>query len=407
MSKFNILVKICGSIAAYKSAALISKLMQNNYDVRVAVTKDALNFIGKATLEGLSGNEVYADTFEDGKMMSHINLVKWADLTILVPATANTINKLASGIGDNLVTSLFLAHDFKKPYLIAPAMNTNMYEHPSTRESLKKLSEWGVEILQTAEGYLACGDTGKGKLLEPEDIFQIIKENLKQIKNISKNKNVLITAGGTKEYIDGVRHLTNLSTGKTASLIAQYFIDNNYPVTFLHSAESLLPTGNFENLVFTNFDSLHNSIKSLLAENSFDLVIHNAAVSDYAIKEIIADNKNYEVPLKQKLDSSNSEILLKLTPNFKIVDRIKNYSVNKSVLLVSFKFTNTNEQEEINKKVEILLNKSNSDLVIQNDLSTRKNNLQNRFNFYDKNGLINSENNAEDIGKTILQILNI
>lgn len=124
MSKYKILIKISGSIAAYKTAMLISKLVQNNYEVKVAVSKEALNFIGIATLEGLSGNQVHEDPFENGKMMSHIDLVKWADLTILAPATANTINKFASGIGDNLITSLFLAHDFTKPYVIVPSMNT-------------------------------------------------------------------------------------------------------------------------------------------------------------------------------------------------------------------------------------------------------------------------------------------
>src|SRR4030043_2048298 len=132
MSKYKILLKITGSIAAYKSAYLISKLVQNNCEVKVAAIDSALKFIGKATLEGLTSYPVYTDSFEEGQMMSHINLVKWADLTLIAPATANTINKIAAGISDNLVSSLFLAHARKKPYLIAPAMNTAMYEHPAT-----------------------------------------------------------------------------------------------------------------------------------------------------------------------------------------------------------------------------------------------------------------------------------
>ncbi|MCK9211489.1 MAG: phosphopantothenoylcysteine decarboxylase, partial [Ignavibacteriaceae bacterium] len=123
MSNYKILFKITGSIAAYKSAYLISILVQNGFEVKVVATDYALKFIGKATLEGLTGNKVFTDSFEEGEMMSHINLNKWADLTIICPATANTINKLAAGIADNLLTSLFLAHDRNKPYLIAPAMN--------------------------------------------------------------------------------------------------------------------------------------------------------------------------------------------------------------------------------------------------------------------------------------------
>jgi phosphopantothenoylcysteine decarboxylase/phosphopantothenate--cysteine ligase len=163
MLKYNILLKITGSIAAYKSAYLISRLMQDGHNIKVVATDSALQFIGEATLEGLTANPVYTDSFEQGKMMSHINLVKWADLTIVVPATANTINKLAAGVGDSLLTSLFLAHDFCKPYVIAPAMNTAMFNHPSTQSSLTKLVSWGVNVLPTGEGYLACGDYGRGK----------------------------------------------------------------------------------------------------------------------------------------------------------------------------------------------------------------------------------------------------
>jgi len=199
MSNYKILFKITGSIAAYKSAYLISKLVQNGFEVKVVATDYALKFIGKATLEGLTGNKVFTDSFEEGEMMSHINLNKWADLTIICPATANTINKLAVGIADNLLTSLFLAHDRTKPYLIAPAMNTLMYEHPATQASLKKLKEWGAQILPTSEGYLACGDTGKGKLLEPDVIYEYILSALKKNETHEKRKlKILITSGGTK-----------------------------------------------------------------------------------------------------------------------------------------------------------------------------------------------------------------
>ena len=168
MSKGNILFKLSGSIAAYKACALISRLVQDGYTVQTVASKAALEFIGPATLEGLTGRAVECETFASGRAMQHIHLAKWADLTIVCPASANTINKLASGIGDDLLTTLFLAHDFKKPYLLAPAMNTLMYRHPATAASLQKLASFGVAILETASGVLACGDVGEGRLLEPE-----------------------------------------------------------------------------------------------------------------------------------------------------------------------------------------------------------------------------------------------
>ncbi|MBN2571903.1 MAG: bifunctional phosphopantothenoylcysteine decarboxylase/phosphopantothenate--cysteine ligase CoaBC, partial [Ignavibacteriales bacterium] len=289
MLKYKILVKISGSIAAYKIADLISKLMQNNFEVQTVVTSNALNFIGKATLEGLTGKPVYTDSFEDGKMMSHINLMNWADLILLAPATGNTINKMAYGIADNLITSLFLVWDKKKPYLITPAMNTNMYEHPATQDSLKKLSDWGVKVLPTDEGWLACGAVGKGKLIEVQKIFEYIENSLLE-KSENKYK-VLITAGGTIENIDKVRYITNLSTGRTASKIAEHFINMNYNVTYLHSVNSLLPLGEFKKIQFTDFNDLSTKLLDLISKKEYDFVIHPAAVSDFSVKSISIEGR--------------------------------------------------------------------------------------------------------------------
>lgn len=178
MSGSNITFQLTGSIACYKSCGLISTLVQEGYNVQTVVTKSALNFIGTATLEGLTGRPVLSDTFENGKMMGHIDLIKWTDLFIIAPATANTINKLAAGIADDFLGSLFLANNFQRPYLISPAMNTQMLEHPATRKSLKTLSSWGCQILDTDMGPLACKDVGKGRLLDVSKIERLIKEKL-------------------------------------------------------------------------------------------------------------------------------------------------------------------------------------------------------------------------------------
>ncbi|SVC93802.1 uncharacterized protein METZ01_LOCUS346656, partial [marine metagenome] len=205
--------------------------VQEGHEVQTVVTSSALRFIGDATLEGLSGRPVMSDMYESGNMMSHINLIKWADFVICAPATANTINKMAAGDGSTLVTALFLAHDFAKPYFIAPAMNTKMLGHPATQKSLAKLESWGATILGTGSGALACGDEGWGRMLESEELFA---EILEKIDPISKKK-VLITSGGTREPIDAVRYISNLSSGRTGAAIADHFNDQGWDVYYLHS----------------------------------------------------------------------------------------------------------------------------------------------------------------------------
>ncbi|MBU2494349.1 MAG: bifunctional phosphopantothenoylcysteine decarboxylase/phosphopantothenate--cysteine ligase CoaBC [Bacteroidetes bacterium] len=394
MSNYKILFKISGSIAAYKSAYLISKLVQNGCEVQTVATESALEFIGKATLEGLTGKQVITDTFVSGGMMSHINLVKWADLTILAPATANTINKLAAGIGDNILTSLFLAHTWEKPYLIAPAMNMWMFDHPATKSSLEKLKSWGVEILPTGEGYLACGDMGKGKLLEPDLIFNRIEELLENKKKPKNKLSILITAGGTREDIDGVRFLTNLSTGKTAAAIADHFISAGYNVTYLHAPDIILPKGNCEKIIFTSYKSLDEAVKKELSSKKYNAVIHNAAVSDYSVESVVVADKIYNVPFSEKLPSSEENISLNLKRNEKIVNKIKSYS--KDILLTAFKLTANQNEERKLEQVNKLFHDSSADFVVQNDISNRMGgNVQQMFSVYGKEKLTEVKNVGE------------
>lgn len=407
MSNYKILFKISGSIAAYKSAYLISKLVQNGFEVKVVATDYALKFIGKATLEGLTGNKVFTDPFEEGEMMSHINLNKWADLTIVCPATANTINKLVAGIADNLLTSLFLAHDRTKPYLIAPAMNTLMFDHPATQASLSKLKEWGVQILPTAEGYLACGDTGKGKLLEPDIIFEQIL--LALTKNGSKEKRklkILITSGGTKENIDGVRYLSNLSTGKTGAAIAEYFSRNFHEVTFVHAENSALPKFDYKLIPYFSFDDLNKRLNSLLSNESFDAVIHLAAVGDYSVDSIEVNGKKNKLPLTKKLDSSGDKLTIKLKRNEKIINRLKEYSMNKNIVLVGFKLTNTPNVKERIAAVEKLFEDADCDAVVLNDKSDRdEKDQQNNFSIFTQHGKFDTLQTAEELAQKIETII--
>ncbi|MBT3392732.1 MAG: flavoprotein [Elusimicrobiaceae bacterium] len=179
-SKGNIIFSLTGSIACYKVCNVISKLVQNGYEVKAVCTKSATEFIGLTTLETLTGKSVYVDMWERKTALDHIELNKWADLTIVAPATANIMNKFSAGFADECVSTLFLSHDRKKPFLIAPAMNTNMWDHPATQKSVEVLKGWGVKILDTEKGHLACGDEGYGRLLNPDKIYDIIIENLKK-----------------------------------------------------------------------------------------------------------------------------------------------------------------------------------------------------------------------------------
>lgn len=172
MSKYKILFQLSGSIACYKACNVISKLVQRDIDVRIACTEASLKFIGVSTLEGLTRNPVYIDMFARKHALDHIELAKWYDMAIVCPATANIINKFSAGIADDLISTLFLAQDFSKPYLIAPAMNHMMYKHPSTQNSIMTLEDWGVKFLGPGHGHQACGDEGPGRMLEPELILE-------------------------------------------------------------------------------------------------------------------------------------------------------------------------------------------------------------------------------------------
>ncbi len=169
--KKNVLFLLSGSIACYKACAVVSRLAQSGVAVQTAATPAALKFVGAATLEGLSGRPVFSDVFETGRALDHIELARAADLAIVCPATANTLNKLAAGIGDDPVSTLFLAWELgTKPWLVAPAMNARMWEHPATKASIDKLRSWGVRVIEPVDGPHACGEGGSGRLREPDDI---------------------------------------------------------------------------------------------------------------------------------------------------------------------------------------------------------------------------------------------
>lgn len=368
----KILIIMTGSIACYKVCLLLSRLKQEGHQLKVVMTKSSLQFVGAATIEGLCGEAPHSDLYASGHAMEHISLVRWADLILVAPATANSINKMAAGLADDLASSLFLAHDFEKPFLITPAMNTKMYLHPTTQSSLQKLTAMGVTVLEAASGVLACGEVGSGRLLEPELIHQELMRHFNQnpptveaeIKNKSASVSaprMLITAGGTSEAIDDVRVITNRSTGRTAAKLADIFIESGFQVSFLHAANSVRPLGSCEFYHFESFAELQSQLNSLLSSHLYDYILHTAAVSDYS-----------PTAFNGKISSDQTELTLQLKKNPKLVNAIKKISPQSR--LVAFKLTSTGDINEVIQKVRTLQSASGAEYIVQNDWSDVKNN---------------------------------
>lgn len=396
MSKSKILFIMTGSIASYKACGVLSRLKQNGHEIKVVMSPSSLQFVGKATIEGLTGETPITDMYADGQVMDHIHLARWADLILVAPATAHYINRISNGIGDDLLTTLFLAHDFKKPFLVAPAMNTMMYLHPTTQRSIKKLKEMNVEILEAASGVLACGEVGYGRLLEPDLIVKEIEQRLGSSNVVkstvpfqkSKNIHVLITAGGTSEPIDDVRVITNRSTGKTASVLADHLVESGFDVTFMHGENSLKPHNPTQMVSFTTFQDLNQKLETELKKVSYDWVIHTAAVSDYSLK-----------PISGKINSDAEEITLTLKRNPKLIEQIKKLSPNTK--LVGFKLTSTSDQSSIEQKVKKLFTTSHCDYVIQNDASEMKSS-QRTFHLYSSSSMKpDSINGLDELSATL------
>jgi len=351
LSNKNILIGVSGSISAYKVCELISLLKKQGHDVKVIATPTALNFVGKASFEGLTGHAVITQDFQDGFMMSHIELAKWADLFLMAPATAQTLNSLASGTGHGVLVSTYLAYDLKKPLLIAPAMNTKMLTHPTTQASIDRLKKYGVHVLETGSGNLACGDIGLGRLMEPKDILTSMTQHLLPIKSVK----ILITAGGTKVPIDSVRSITNTSTGKTGSVLADYFTQKNYQVDLCLSQDGVSPKSTENIFRFTTYDDLAQLMETMIKKNKYDLIIHAAAVSDFKVAQTG----------KGKLASGAKQTLV-LEPTEKLLKKIKTWS--KKSRVVGFKLTDTPSVQQRKIAISKILAQG-AELVVHNDLS--------------------------------------
>lgn len=387
---------LTGSIALYKVMNVLSHLKKQNYQIKVVATDAALKFVGPSTIEGLTGEQVHTDLYANGSNMDHINLVRWADAIVVAPATANYLNKLASGIADDLASTLFLAHDFNKPWAVFPAMNTKMYQHPSTQQSIAKLKSWGVDILDSAAGVLACGEIGVGRLLEPEQMITAI-EDLKMSTVASKPaavtpakaKKILISAGGTQEPIDDVRVISNKSTGKTAAAIADQFIANGFTITYLAAENAKLPAFECEVVKYTSFNSLEEKLRALLPLD-YSVFIHAAAVSDYSV-----------IPSEGKINSDSEEITLKLKRNPKLIDLVK--KLNPAIKLIGFKLTSSTDEKLVTQKITKLFEQANCDVVVHNDWASVKSD-NHTFNVYSKDKAIQPNLTLDDLSNELISI---
>ncbi|HFC30986.1 MAG TPA: bifunctional phosphopantothenoylcysteine decarboxylase/phosphopantothenate--cysteine ligase CoaBC [Oceanospirillales bacterium] len=358
----KILLMMSGSIAAAKATGLISLWRKAGHEVKVACTSSVFEFVGKATLEGLSDNSVVSAVFEEDNMMQHICLSRWADIIVLAPATANIINKLVAGIADDIVTTLWVAAlELGKPMYLAPAMNSMMWNYPATKNSIKQLQNWCVNVLLPQSGELACGENGTGRLMEIDDLNNAIFKK-------QKDKYILITAGGTREYIDGVRYIGNLSTGRTGAQVADYFTALGYQVTWLGAINAIQPNKPCSKIIYETFNDLSDKLKDLLENQHFDAIIHAAAISDFSVASISINGEKISASRQTKLPSSES-IDLKLKKNPKLVSQLLNWSKNLDLKVIAFKLTNTSDKNQQKIAVMKLLKQDGIDFVAHNDLS--------------------------------------
>lgn len=346
----TLVLGVTGSIAAYKIANLASMLVKLGADVNVIMTKNATNFINPITFETLTGNKCLVDTFDRNFQynVEHVALAKRADVFMVAPASANAIGKIAGGIADDMLTTTIMACKAKK--IIAPAMNTNMYENPIVQDNMKKLQSYGYEVIAPACGYLACGDTGAGKLPSEELLLDYILREIRYEKDLA-GKKVLVTAGPTREALDPVRFLSNHSTGKMGYAIARCAMERGAEVTLI-TGETPIPKPPFVKVIdVVSAADMFEAVKANFAENDF--IIKAAAVADYMPKVMAAD--------KMKKSDDDISIALKRTE-----DILKYVGENRKPgqVICGFAMETRNLVENAKKKLE----SKHVDMIVANNL---------------------------------------
>ena len=347
----TVVIGVSGGIAVYKVCDVVSRLKKLSANVHVIMTKSAAEFVTPLTFQSLSQNYVVSDMFEEPKTwdVEHISLAKKADVFLIAPATANIIGKMACGISDDMLSTTVMAT--KGKVLIAPAMNTNMYENPIVQRNIETLKALNYEFIEPESGRLACGDIGKGKLATPENIVKSVVEALTKEEDL-KGKKIIITAGPTVEALDPMRYITNRSTGKMGYSIAKEAIKRGAEVTLISGPTKLEPPKNLKNLIrIESAEEMYEAVINNLDEN--DVVIKSAAVADYKPKEYSS----------KKIKKSDEDLVIRLDRNKDIAYEIG--KVKKDKILVGFAAETNDLIENATKKV----NKKNLDFIVANDLT--------------------------------------
>lgn len=371
----TVLIGITGAIAAYKTCELIRLFKKNNANVKVVVTPNALNFVTKTTLESLSQNPVDVEQFDIKEYKpEHIALTDETDIFVIAPASANTIAKMTLGICDNLLTSTFCA--YKKPVVIAPCMNTNMWENPATVKNIEILKERGIKVIEPETGFLACGTEGKGRLADINTIFEIVK-NILLPEQILKGKKIVITAGGTKEDIDTVRYIGNYSSGKMGIALADSAYKLGADVVLISTVDA---DKKYKVINVKTAQEMYEAVKTEF-NNAFSLIM-TAAVSDYRVK-----NKS-----EHKIKKDGNSLILELVENPDILAEMCKIK-KENQLIVGFCAESENLIENAKTKIK---NKA-CDYICANDISRKDTGFSSNYNeLY----IIDKELNITHIEKT-------
>lgn len=352
MPKKHILVAVCGGVAAYKACDLVSKLSKLDFEIKVMMTENACQFVSPLIFRSLSKNDVETNLFDEYNKdpIAHISLAHWADLLVVVPATANVIAKVVHGLADDLLTSTFLACTC--PKLICPAMNTHMYENQTTQNNLHLAKQLGYQVLEPVVGHLACDDTGKGKLPAVDDIVQAIQATFTKRESL-KGKKVLITAGPTQEALDPVRYITNHSSGKQGYAIAKAAFEMGAEVTIVSGPTNQSAAEGIKVLPVTSAIEMFEAVKAEY-ENA-DYIIMAAAVSDYR-PEVIHDHK---------IKKEGEDLTIHFVKNPDILAYVGQHKAHQ--IICGFAM----ETKDLDENAKNKLIQKNCDMLIGNNLFTK------------------------------------
>lgn len=348
----TVLLGVTGGIAAYKIANLASALVKLHADVNVIMTQNATNFINPITFESLTGNKCIVDTFDRNFKfkVEHIALAELADVFMVAPASANVIGKIANGIADDMLTTTFMA--CKKKKILAPAMNTNMYENPIVQDNIKKLKDYGMEIIEPATGYLACGTTGSGKLPDEKILLEYILREIAYEKDLS-GRTVLVTAGPTREAIDPVRFISNHSTGKMGYAIARGASLRGARVILVSGPVSIEPPLFAELVPVVSAEDMYNAVMKY--KDEADIIIKSAAVADYTPVTIS----------NEKIKKQDGDMSIELKRTKDILKEL-GQSRGENQFICGFAMETENLIENAVKKLE----SKNVDMIVANSLKT-------------------------------------